>query len=80
MLTIHRRNPARNEARFYAMALQADLLAGWTVVREWGRIGGAQAGSAPTCMATWRRQGLLRKGGRRGSGGGGIGEERRAPS
>jgi predicted DNA-binding WGR domain protein len=41
MLTIHRRNPARNEARFYCVALQADLLAGWTVVREWGRIGSA---------------------------------------
>jgi predicted DNA-binding WGR domain protein len=41
MLTIHRRSPARNEARFYAVALQADLLASWTVVREWGRIGSA---------------------------------------
>jgi len=39
MLTIHRRNPARNEARFYAVSLQADLLDGWSVVREWGRIG-----------------------------------------
>lgn len=41
MLTIHRRNPAWNEARFYAVARQADLLAGWTVAREWGwgRIG-----------------------------------------
>lgn len=39
MLTIRCRNAARNEARFYAVALQANLLAGWTVVREWGRIG-----------------------------------------
>jgi predicted DNA-binding WGR domain protein len=39
MPTIHRRNPARNEARFYAVSLQADLLEGWSVVREWGRIG-----------------------------------------
>jgi WGR domain len=26
-------------ARFYAVSLQADLLGGWCVVREWGRIG-----------------------------------------
>jgi predicted DNA-binding WGR domain protein len=39
MLTIHRCDPDRRMARFYAVALQADLLAGWTVVREWGRIG-----------------------------------------
>ncbi len=41
MRTIHRRSPARNEARFYAVALQADLLAGWTVVWVWWRIGSA---------------------------------------
>jgi predicted DNA-binding WGR domain protein len=39
MLIIHRRDPDRRMARFYAVALQADLLAGWAVVREWGRIG-----------------------------------------
>jgi predicted DNA-binding WGR domain protein len=38
MLTVHRREPARNMARFYAVSLQADLLNGWSVVREWGRI------------------------------------------
>ena len=26
-------------ARFYALGMQADLLAGWALVREWGRIG-----------------------------------------
>jgi predicted DNA-binding WGR domain protein len=39
MLTIHRRDPSQNMARFYAVGLQADLLDGWSVVREWGRIG-----------------------------------------
>lgn len=39
MLTIHRRDPSQNMARFYAVSLQADLLDGWSVVREWGRIG-----------------------------------------
>jgi predicted DNA-binding WGR domain protein len=27
-------------ARFYALSVQADLWAGWSLVREWGRIGG----------------------------------------
>jgi predicted DNA-binding WGR domain protein len=39
MLTIHRRDPSRNMARFYAISLQADLLDGWSVVRKWGRVG-----------------------------------------
>jgi predicted DNA-binding WGR domain protein len=41
MTTIHRVDPARNMARFYIIGLQADLLGGWSVVREWGRIGRA---------------------------------------
>jgi predicted DNA-binding WGR domain protein len=40
MLTIHRRNPARNEARFYAVSLQADLLDGWSAAHI-GRTGTA---------------------------------------
>lgn len=28
-------------ARFYALSVQADLLGGWNLVREWGRIGRA---------------------------------------
>jgi predicted DNA-binding WGR domain protein len=39
MTLIHRRDPARRMARFYALAVQGDLLAGWSLVREWGRIG-----------------------------------------
>jgi len=41
LTTIRRRDPSRRMARFYALALQGDLLAGWCVVREWGRIGRA---------------------------------------
>jgi predicted DNA-binding WGR domain protein len=40
MTLLHRRDPTRNMARFYAMAYQGDLLDGWGLVREWGRIGG----------------------------------------
>ena len=39
MLTLHRRDPDRNMARFYSVRLQADLMGGWAVVREWGRAG-----------------------------------------
>jgi predicted DNA-binding WGR domain protein len=39
MLTIRRRDPSHNMARFYAVGLQGDLLDGCSVVREWGRIG-----------------------------------------
>jgi len=34
MLPVHRRDAAHNVARFYAVALQANLPAGWSVVRE----------------------------------------------
>jgi predicted DNA-binding WGR domain protein len=51
MLTIHRRELSRNTARFYAVSLQADLLAGWSVVRERGRIG------RPGCVRVDRHDG-----------------------
>lgn len=33
-------DPAKNKRRFYALQLQRTLFGQWTVVREWGRIGG----------------------------------------
>jgi predicted DNA-binding WGR domain protein len=36
---IHRRDPARSMARLYALAVEADLLPGWSLLREWGLIG-----------------------------------------
>lgn len=45
-MLLHRRDPDRNMARFYAVRIQADLLGGWAVVREWGRAG--QAGQVRT--------------------------------
>jgi len=30
---------AENMPRFYQLALQEDLIDGWTLVREWGRTG-----------------------------------------
>jgi predicted DNA-binding WGR domain protein len=34
-----RRDPARRMHRFYALRLAPDLLGGWALLREWGRIG-----------------------------------------
>ena len=36
---LHRIDPDRNMARFYAMSLQPTLFGGWALLREWGRIG-----------------------------------------
>ena len=35
MILIRRRDLDRHMARFYALGMQADLLAGWALVREW---------------------------------------------
>ncbi|HSU04956.1 MAG TPA: WGR domain-containing protein [Acetobacteraceae bacterium] len=56
-MLIHRRDPERNMARFYAVRLQADLLDGRVVVREWGRTGQpgqVRAELAPAQVATER--------------------------
>ena len=34
-----RRDPARGMARFYALRVVPDLLGGWALLREWGRVG-----------------------------------------
>ena len=40
---LRRVDPERNMARFYRMQIQPTLFGGFTLVREWGRIG--QAGT-----------------------------------
>lgn len=42
-ILLRRVEPARNMARFYRIQIQPTLFGGFTVVREWGRIG--QAGT-----------------------------------
>ena len=39
MIIIQRRNPDRSMNRFYALTVHPDLVSGWTLQREWGRIG-----------------------------------------
>jgi predicted DNA-binding WGR domain protein len=39
MLVIQRRDPKKSMHRFYALAVHPDLISGWSLQREWGRIG-----------------------------------------
>lgn len=40
-LTLTRTDPAKRMARFYRTDVQPDLFGGWSLWREWGRIGQA---------------------------------------
>lgn len=39
MIQLTRFDPPRNMARYYRMDNQADLIDGWRLITEWGRIG-----------------------------------------
>src|SRR5882757_6641856 len=36
---MQRRDPAKSMHRFYGLTVYPDLVSGWTLQREWGRIG-----------------------------------------
>jgi predicted DNA-binding WGR domain protein len=36
---LQKRDPERNQHRYYNLDLQPHLFGGWSVIREWGRIG-----------------------------------------
>ena len=36
---LEKRDPLRNQARFYQMAVRPNLFGEWTLERQWGRIG-----------------------------------------
>jgi len=36
---LEKHEPARNQYRFYALQVVPMLFEGWSLVREWGRIG-----------------------------------------
>ena len=40
-ITLERRDPALNMARFYTVRVERTLFGGWAVIRQWGRIGTA---------------------------------------
>ena len=39
MLVLERRDPSRNMARFYVLAIEPTLFGDMALVREWGRVG-----------------------------------------
>ena len=36
---LQKRDPQRNQHRYYLLDVQPHLFGGWSLVREWGRIG-----------------------------------------
>jgi predicted DNA-binding WGR domain protein len=36
---LQKRDPRRNQYRYYLLDVQPHLFGGWSVIREWGRIG-----------------------------------------
>ncbi|MBF0186974.1 MAG: WGR domain-containing protein [Magnetococcales bacterium] len=38
-LRLEKRDPERNQARFYTVTVICNLFGEWTLMREWGRIG-----------------------------------------
>ena len=43
MLVLERRDPSRNMARFYVLAIEPTLFDDMALVREWGRVGSPAA-------------------------------------
>jgi predicted DNA-binding WGR domain protein len=43
---LRRIDPSRNMRRFYRLAMESDLLGGFLLMRQWGRIGGRGGKSA----------------------------------
>ncbi len=39
LVLLHRMDPGRNMARYYAMSVETTLFGGSSLVRNWGRIG-----------------------------------------
>jgi predicted DNA-binding WGR domain protein len=38
-ICLTKRVPVRNQHRFYLLSVQPTLFGGWSLIREWGRIG-----------------------------------------
>lgn len=38
-ITIYRIDPERNMSRYYALSVQPNLFGGYSLMRQWGRIG-----------------------------------------
>jgi predicted DNA-binding WGR domain protein len=80
MTLLHRRDPERNMARFYAVSIERSLFGDFMLVRQWGRIGSRgrmqsewfasaaeAAGSGNRLLQTKRNRGYQVVGGDTGS-------------
>ena len=38
-IRLQKRNPQQNQYRYYVLDVQPHLFGGWSLIREWGRIG-----------------------------------------
>jgi len=56
-----RLDPPRNMARFYRLDMQPDLFGGWSLVREWGRIGRAGRLRLESCATLTEAQAALER-------------------
>jgi predicted DNA-binding WGR domain protein len=54
-------DPTRNMARFYRLDMQPDLFGGWSLVREWGRIGRAGRVRLESCATLTEAQAALER-------------------
>ncbi len=39
MTRLQKRDPKLNQHRYYALDVQPNLFGGWSLIREWGRVG-----------------------------------------
>jgi predicted DNA-binding WGR domain protein len=69
MLVLERRDPSRNMARYYVLAIEPTLFGEMALVREWGRLGcrgrrrldlHADAGAAAEALEAWFSRKRLR--------------------
>jgi predicted DNA-binding WGR domain protein len=54
-------DPAHNMRRFYRLDMQPDLFGGWSLVREWGRIGRAGRVRLESCATLTEAQAALER-------------------
>jgi predicted DNA-binding WGR domain protein len=60
-VTLRRIETDKNMARFYRLDVQPDLFGGWSLIREWGRIGRSGTVKALPCPCEAEAFGALER-------------------
>ncbi len=50
-ICLHKRDPAKNMARYDTLSVQPNLFSGQSAIREWGRIGQGHRCTSPCILA-----------------------------